>query len=89
MVLDPVAVLKAIDIIDRRGWLAAEDNLIVARFILEHTDTPERAFHYFEQAVQRAPRDGQLVPAIIQGLRAEGLDDWAMQLAQGQGRDDK
>lgn len=89
MLLDPAAVLKAIDIIDRRGWLAAEDNLIVARFILEHTDTPERAFHYFEQAVQRAPHDGQLVSAIIQGLRAEGLDNWAAQLAQGQGRDDK
>lgn len=75
--LDPIAVLQAIDIIDRRGWLAAEDNLVVARFVLERTDTPERAFHYFEQAVQRAPRDGQLVSEVLAGLRAEGREDWA------------
>lgn len=83
--LDPAAVLKAIDIIDRRGWLAAEDNLVVARFVLERTDTPERALHYFEQAVQRAPRDGQLASAIIAILHEEGRHDWATQLAQGQG----
>lgn len=89
MPLDPEAVVKAIDLIDRRGWLAAEDNLVVARFILERTATPERALHYFEQAVQRAPRDGRLAASIIAGLRAEGRDDWAAQLAQVQERGDE
>lgn len=87
--LDPAAVLQAIDIIDRRGTLAAQDNLVVARFILERTDTPERAFHYFEQAVQRAPSDGQLVAAILADLRARGRDDWATQLTRGQGSGDE
>lgn len=87
--LDPVAVLQAIEIIDRRGWLAAEDNLIVARFILERTATPERALHYYAKALQGAPRDGQMAAAIIASLRAEGRDDWATQLEQGQGNGDE
>lgn len=78
--LDEDSVLKAVEIIVRRGQPQSSDFAAIGFFLLEKTRTPERAYPYFVRAVQTAPPGAWATHVTIAKLRGQGRMDWADRL---------
>ena len=74
-------MLEAIGIINQRARFKPIEAAAMGYFILGHTDTPDRAYPYFAQAVLET-RDPAFAASLIDDLRKEGRSAWADQLSQ-------
>ncbi len=80
--LSPGGVLQVVQVVDQRRGFASEEYVAIARFLLDHGSQPDLAYGYLEKAVQRAPLNTPMIPYLLEGLRAEGLTEWAEKLGK-------
>ncbi len=78
--LSPDQVLATVEIVRQRGYFSPTQYVSIARFVLDHTTQPAMAYQYLEQAVLQAPINAPMIPLLMDGLRAEKLDEWAGKL---------
>lgn len=78
--LSPNQVLASIEIVRQRSYFSPEQYVSIARFVLDRTAQPTMAYQYLEQAVLQSPPNAPMIPLLMDGLRAEGLDQWAEKL---------
>lgn len=83
--LDENGVLKAIDIVARRDGFMSVEYARIGYFILDHTQQPDMAYLYFEQAVRASSPKQPVAKELIADLRSHGRQDWAAKLEAATG----
>lgn len=78
--LDEAGMLKAIDIIAQRGQLKPFEFAGIGYFILTKTHQSDRAYPYFERALQTAPAGDPILAEMTTELKKQGRETWSKKL---------
>lgn len=78
--LDEDGVLKAIDIVARRGQPQSGESASIGYFILTLTHQPDRAYPFFVRSVQTASSPRERADGIIAELQLRGRTEWVGKL---------
>lgn len=78
--LSPEGVLRTVEIVHQKKHFTPREYVAIARFVLDHSGQPERAYEYLEMAIRKAPANSPMISLLMTGLRDEGLGEWADRL---------
>ena len=80
--LDEDGLLGAIEIASHRSEFNANQYLLVASFIYEHTQRKEESLAYFRRAVELSPPDDASINLLFEQLETLGHEDWLKELSR-------
>lgn len=81
--LDPDGVSETIEIVQERAGFSPTECVSIARFLIDHGRSPDLAYPYLQLAVNGFPPGDPAIQRLLDGLREEGLAEWATELAAG------